>query len=80
MAPKHTDARVVVTTRASRVLLRTERHRAEPAGRPSGSGLFAPDQIRPRARTASRSSSSSLTEASMRVRENSLMSRPWTIS
>ncbi len=37
-------------------------------------------QIRPRPRTASRSSSSSLTEASIRARENSLMSRPWTIS
>ncbi len=37
-------------------------------------------QMRPRPRTASRSSSSSFTEASMRVRENSLISRPWTIS
>ena len=34
---------------------------------------------RPRPRTASRSSSSSLTEASMRAREKSLISRPWTI-
>lgn len=37
-------------------------------------------QMRPRPRTASRSSSSSLTEASIRARENSLISRPWTIS
>ncbi|SCE09844.1 alkylhydroperoxidase AhpD family core domain-containing protein [Streptomyces sp. DvalAA-19] len=37
-------------------------------------------QIRPSSRTASRSSVSSLTDASMRARENSLMSRPWTIS
>ena len=36
--------------------------------------------MRPRARTASRSSASSCTDASMRARENSLMSRPWTIS
>lgn len=39
-----------------------------------------PGQMRPRPRTASRSSSSSFTEASMRARENSLISRPWTIS
>lgn len=37
-------------------------------------------QSRPRPRTASRSSESSLTEASTRVREKSLSSRPWTIS
>src|SRR6185437_11369899 len=37
-------------------------------------------QIRPSSRTASRSSDSSLTEASIRPRENSLISRPWTIS
>src|SRR6478735_337678 len=47
----------------------------------SGSGR-RPDsgQIRPSSRTASRSSVSSCTDASMRARENSLMSRPWTIS
>ncbi len=49
--------------------------------RVSRSGIGAgPDQMRPRPRTASRSSSSSFTEASMRARENSLISRPWTIS
>lgn len=45
----------------------------------NGSGAV-PGQMRPRPRTASRSSSSSFTEASMRARENSLISRPWTIS
>ena len=37
-------------------------------------------QTRPSLTTSSRSETSSATEASIRPRENSLMSRPWTIS
>src|SRR5689334_7531767 len=40
----------------------------------------ATSQIRPRPFTASRSSTSSATEASIRPRENSSISRPWMIS
>ncbi|CAM5446189.1 hypothetical protein SGRI78S_04069 [Streptomyces griseus subsp. griseus] len=63
--------------------LRTDgKTRKRPRGgcRRGRSGFRGADQIRPSSRTASRSSVSSLTDASMRVRENSLMSRPWTIS
>lgn len=53
------------------------------AGAAGGDGARAErrtDQIRPSSRTASRSSVSSFTEASIRAREKSLISRPWTIS
>ena len=54
--------------------------RSEPrsAGRSPDQAVVA--QIRPRDRTASRSSASSATLASILPREKSLISRPWTIS
>lgn len=47
--------------------------------RPRYLGALAADQIRPSSSTAARSDSSSATEASMRARENSEMSRPCTM-
>jgi len=75
-----TDGGAVRLSRAPDMKRRWAGSVATVTGLPITTDPTARAQISPRALTASRSSASSATEASILPRENSSMSSPWTIS